>query len=178
MKKFSSINKIKIDKEKPIKQEQSDPIDELRSKLHNIMDQLLSVRTYGPVSRYHTAGTMKVEGKEMAIAAIIDMLSETENKKSIKLLESMKIEMRDHDVIDNKIEMLKKENEFLDEKTFNIRTRLKKLSERYKDDSDFEQFMSWRAKDMDISIIDIIDGVDISESRKDIIKGYLKRVAR
>jgi predicted nucleic acid-binding Zn-ribbon protein len=178
MKKFSKINNIKVDELKTNKVEANDPIQELKHEIHGILDNLLSVRTYGPISRYHTAGTMKVEGKEMVVDAIIDMLSEKENKKTIKLLESMKTNSKDHELIDNAIDSLKNENKFLKKENFNIKMRIKSISERYKDDEDFIQYIALKAKDMNPDILNIIDGVDISEKRRNVIKEYLSLIAR
>jgi hypothetical protein len=92
------------------------------------MDQILSIRTYGPVDRYQRAGLIKVAGKEMLVEAILDLLSEKSVKDQTKVLEGLKSELRDWEVIDAKIESLNKEKTLLSN-----RNKFKSLLESYTD---------------------------------------------
>jgi hypothetical protein len=74
------------------------------------MNQILSVRTYGPVDRYQRAGNIKIAGKELLAEALIDLLKQESVKDKTKLLESLKSEIKDWQVLDEKIDSINNEN--------------------------------------------------------------------
>lgn len=127
MKKFSNITGQKVSEEPKVELKQLNEEELFKSKLHELMDQILSIRTYGPVDRYERAGLIKIAGKEMLVEAILDLLTEKTNKEQVKLLESLKSEIKDWKVIDDKIE-----NIFLN--------RIPKLSNRNKINSLLESY--------------------------------------
>jgi len=127
MKKFSNITGQKIAQEPKVESKQLNEEELFKSKLIDLMDNILSVRTYGPVDRYERAGLIKIAGKEMLVEAILDLLTEKSNKEQVRLLESLKSEIKDWKVIDDKIE-----NIFL--------TRIPKLSNRNKINSLLESY--------------------------------------
>lgn len=137
MKKFSNLTGQKIGKEELPKIDKS--IEEkniFKSKINNLLDNLLSVQIYGPVNRYQVAGTLKVAGKEMFIEALMDMLDEYAIGDKIKLLESLKSETRDWTMLDNKVnEMETLLEKITDSKLVRHRENIKSIYNRYKDDS-------------------------------------------
>ena len=81
-----------------------------RNRLMNLMDQFLSVQTYGPIDRYQRAGLIKIAGKEHLVEALLNLLQEKSTKDQTKLLEGLKSEIKDWEVIDNKIQILQEKN--------------------------------------------------------------------
>jgi len=132
MKKFSKITNQKVNEEPKLDSRKIDESDIIKYKMIDLMNKYLSVTTYGPVINYDVAGTIKISGKEMLAEAISDMLIELSNNDKTKLLESLKTEVRDWEVIDNKIESLNVEKVSLPNKN-----KINKFIEMYKDDEDF-----------------------------------------
>ena len=130
MKKFSKITNQKVGVE-PKVEHKVDEATSIKYRMIDLMDRLLSVTTYGPVINYDVAGTIKIAGKEMLAEAIADMLADVSTKDKTILLESLKSEVRDWEVIDNKIESLNKERASL-----NNKSKMFKLLEMYGDDED------------------------------------------
>lgn len=129
MKKFSNITKQKISEEPKVEVRQLNEEDLFKAKLLNLMDQILSIRTYGPVDRHQRAGLIKIAGKEMLVEAILDILSEETTKEQTKVLEGLKSEIRDWEAIDAKIESLNQERVSLSNKN-----KFKSLLENYTED--------------------------------------------
>ena len=133
MKKFSNITNYTIG-EKPAEVEYKiDEADLFRLKVINLLEQFLSIQSYGPIDRYLRQGSLTIKGKEMAADAILSLLDEKTVKEQAKLLESLKSEVRDWEAIDNKIEDL---NEKLLGDKFKTIHKVKSLLERY-DDEEF-----------------------------------------
>jgi hypothetical protein len=128
MKKFSNITGQKVSEEPKVEVKQLNEEELFKGKLLSLMDQFLSVRTYGPVDRHQRAGLIKVAGKELLIEAILDLLSEKSIKEQTKILEGLKSEIRDWEVIDAKIESLSKERT-----SISNRNKFKSLLEKYTD---------------------------------------------
>ena len=128
MKKFSKITNQKVGEE-PKVEVKVDEASSIKYKMIDLMDRLLSVTTYGPVINYDVAGTIKIAGKEMLAEAIADMLADVSTKDKTILLESLKSEIGNWEVIDEKIESLTKERASL-----NNKGKMYKLLEMYGDD--------------------------------------------
>lgn len=112
MKKFSKITNQKVSTEAKV----TDKVDEsesLKYSVLNLMDDLLKVEFYGPINRYQVAGTMKVAGKELFVEALLDLLNKKSNKTSIKLLESLKLKIKDWETIDEMIDIVSNDMEDL-----------------------------------------------------------------
>lgn len=105
MKKFSNITGQPVS-EKPKVVEQVDERKVLKVKMMKLMEQLLSVQTYGPVDRYLRAGAITIKGQELLAEALMQLLDEGSIKEQTKLLESLKAEVKDWQAIDTKIEEL------------------------------------------------------------------------
>lgn len=105
MEKFSNITGQQVS-EKPKVVEQVDERKVLKVKMVKLMEQLLSVQTYGPVDRYLRAGAITIKGQELLAEALMQLLDEGSIKEQTKLLESLKAEVKDWQAIDTKIEEL------------------------------------------------------------------------
>jgi hypothetical protein len=130
MKKFSKITNQKINKDPKQEVKKIDESDVIKFRMIDLMDKFLSIQTYGPVDKYQRAGLIKIMGKEMLAEAISDMLVDISTKDKTKLLESLKSEIKDWDVIDNKIESLEEKRPSLSN-----RNKIKSLLEMYSDES-------------------------------------------
>jgi hypothetical protein len=117
MKKFSKITGQQINEE-PKTEVKIDEKQLTKLKIVNLMDRLLKIRSYGSVDNRFLSGSVKIEGKEMLAEAILDFLSDLSNKEQTKILEGLKSEVKDWEVIDKKIESLNK-------KETNISNKLK-----------------------------------------------------
>lgn len=125
IKKFSNITGQKVNEE-PKETKSFNEEEQFKSKLFDLMDNILSIRTYGAVDRYQRAGLIKIAGKEMLIEAILDLFSEKSINDKTKVLEGLKSDIRDWKVIDAKIESLKEERILLSN-----RNKFKVLTESY-----------------------------------------------
>ena len=108
MKKFSKITGQKVNEE-PKVEIKIDETETFKMRVLNLMDQYLTVTTFGPVDRYLRAGNIKISGRELLAEALIDLLNSGKEEEQIKVLESLKSEIRDWQVIDEKIQSIKKE---------------------------------------------------------------------
>jgi len=134
MKKFSKITNQKVGIESNINSKLSD-IDILKYKIMDMMDNYLSIQFYGPINRYQVAGTSKVVGKDIFVEALIDMLGDFSIKENVKLLESIKGEIKNWEFIDNKIDELNK-NKVSNTIIFNHKEKIKSIINRYSDEGD------------------------------------------
>lgn len=138
MKKFSNISNEKINEE-PIKIDTKINEEDLfKSKVINLMEQLLSIRSFGPIDRYYRAGNIKIEGKELFLEALLDLLKDKSSIDEKRILESLKSDIRDWKLIDEKIDNInKKLNESENKKVLsNHRKRLKYIYEVYGNDEE------------------------------------------
>jgi hypothetical protein len=134
MKKFSKVAGVKVS-EKP---QVDTPINNVtnKDKIMFLIDQFLTIRTYGPVDRYQRAGLIKIAGKEMLADAIMDLVSESNSKSQIKLLEDLRLETGDWELIDKKIDSMFEEKILLQN-----RNKFNNLVERWSDGSLLCQFV-------------------------------------
>ena len=132
MKKFSNITRQKVTEQKPVETKISET-DLMKTGIMKLMDNFLNVQFYGPVTRYSVAGSAKVVGKEMFLGALLDLLEEFSSKEKVKLLESMKSESNDWELLDNKISELKLTLESIkDSRLVPHKEKIKSLCNRYK----------------------------------------------
>lgn len=138
MKKFSNITNQKVGEEPKKEVTRFTEEDVFKSKVMSLMEDFLTIRTYGPVDRYLRAGNIKIGGKETFLEALMSLMSDKSLKEQTKLLESLKGEIRDWEVIDAKIGLV---NEELDKsteknKTLSHRNKLVSLFEKYGHDEE------------------------------------------
>ena len=142
MKKFSNISNVKVSEEPKVEVKQLNEEEMFKAKVMNLMEQLLSVRTYGPVDRYLRAGNIKVAGKEMFLEALMDLLKDKSSKDEKQILESLKGSLSDWEAIDSKISEVEQkiaENQEKD-KMIPHRNKLQSLYNNYGQDE--EMFMN------------------------------------
>lgn len=134
MKKFSKITNQKVNEEPKVDNKINEE-DEFKSKVMNLMDQFLSIRTYGPIGRYYNAASIKISGKEMLAEALLDLLKDDKKESQTKILEDLKSQTGDWKVIDDKIEEINSEKTLIGN-----RNKFNNLLENYPD-SDTLKFM-------------------------------------
>ena len=130
MKKFSNITNQVIGQEPKIEYK-LDEAQLFKVKVISLMEQFLSIRTYGPVDRYLREGSIKIGGQELLAEAILSLFDEKAIKEQSKLLESLKSDVKDWKAIDNKIDDLK--SKIIGEK-FKTQYKVYSLLEKYGDD--------------------------------------------
>lgn len=142
MKKFSNISNVKVSEEPKLEVKQLNEEEIFKVKVMNLMEQLLSIRTYGPIDRYLRAGSIKVAGKEMFLEALMDLLKDKSSKEEKKILESLKSSVSDWETIDSKIDEVNQKIAEGQEKDKMIphRNKLKSLYNNYGQDE--EMFMN------------------------------------
>lgn len=136
MKKFSKITGEKVgiqtEKEVPISE-----YDILKYKIHNLMDSYLGVQMYGPITRYSVAGTTKVIGKDMFVEALMDVLEEFSSNEKLKLLEGLKFNNSNWELLDNHIDSIKEHlNNVTNSKIRLHKNKIKFIIEKSKDQDD------------------------------------------
>jgi len=177
MKKFSNMTGQKVNEEPKVEVKQLNEEEIFKGKLLSLMDQFLSIRTYGPVDRHQRAGLIKVAGKELLIEAILDLLTEKSIKEQTKILEGLKSEVGNWEAIDSKIESLKKERTLISN-----RNKFNSLLEKYTDN----QFLIEKVKtsvdkiDTEKTLIDYIQLTNESKldstTKSELVKIYSDRL--
>ena len=124
MKKFSNITNQKISEEPKIEVKVNEQ-DIFKAKVMNLMDQILTIRTYGPVDRYLRAGLIKISGKEMFTEALVNLMTDKSLQEATKILEGLKGSVNDWEAIDSKIDEV-------NQKILETQSKNKMLSHRNK----------------------------------------------
>lgn len=135
MKKFSKVAGVTVNSEPNI-ENVSEKESSVRNKIISLMDQFLTVRTYGPVDRYQRAGLIKIGGKEMLAEAIIDLITESNNKSQINLLQELRRDIGDWKLIDDKIDTISGNQTLLCN-----RNKFNSLLEKYVDEELLVEFV-------------------------------------
>ncbi len=141
MEKFSKVTSTSSPEiEEKITPKTEKELEEERFKVEvsHLMDDLLSIRTYGPIDRYRRAGNTKISGKEMFIDALIDILKDRDVKVEKKVLERIKIDNSYNKSIDLNINILGQkiqESENRD-KILSKKHRMESIYNKYGDDKD------------------------------------------
>ena len=110
MKKFSNITGTKVSQEPKIETKINEE-DIFKGKVNSLLDDFLTIRTYGPIQRYFNASTIKISGKELFLEALMDLLKDKDLTQETKILESLKSSLKDWEAIDTKIEEANKKIE-------------------------------------------------------------------
>lgn len=107
MKKFSNISGSPVGQEPKITQQvKENDGDVLRFAISMMIDEYLTIAFDGPYTTEYFQQTSKIEGREIFIEALLNVLKEKDIQKEIKVLESLKDTIRDHQAIDEKIDNL------------------------------------------------------------------------
>lgn len=112
MKKFTNITNTSVGKEpketsvdkKEVKLNEERDIK--RMVIRKLMDDFLSVGIYGNINPVIN-GSLKVEGKDILVEAILSSLEELEEDKTVSLLESVKSYSGDWESIDKAIDSIR-----------------------------------------------------------------------
>lgn len=131
MKKFSKISNYKLAEIPKVEKKEESLDDKIKNNLLYLMDRNLKVQSYGSVDNRFLSGSVKVDGKELLAEAIIDLFTELSSSKEIKALESLKSDIKDWNIIDNKIDEIKNQKS-----DYKFRFRLNNIIERYKGDDE------------------------------------------
>jgi hypothetical protein len=142
MLKFSNISGQKVNLEPKIEiSKETLEVEGFKQSILALIDKTLIVRNEG--SYKHAMIVTQIDGKEMFIEALIDFLSEKENKKAITYLESLKESNTDWKSIDDKISQIKTDSEnlkFLAENSEHIE-QIKSFLEKYSGSEDFNDIL-------------------------------------
>ena len=112
MQKFSKISGFSIPEKKPQAPNPAE-LDKMAVKaiIIKLMDNYLTIRSYGAPRQELFDANVKISGKEMFAEALLDLFDEASQKKKVEVLESLKSITRDWEMIDNKIDELISEEE-------------------------------------------------------------------
>lgn len=137
MKKFSNISGVKVGEEPKIEIKVNES-DEFKYKVLTLMERLLTIRTYGPVDRYLRAGLIKISGQEMFVEALVDLMEDKSLQEETKILESLKSEVKDWELLDAKIEEVNKKIEEgkTNSKLSSHKNKIKSLFNTYGEDQE------------------------------------------
>ena len=142
MQKFSSISGEKVNLEPKVQiSQESLEVETFRQSILDLIEKTLSIRNEG--SYKHAMIVSKIDGKEMFVEALMDFLSEKENKKAITYLESLKESNRDWKSIDEKILQIQTETEnikFLAENSEHVE-QIKSFLDKYALSEDFNEIL-------------------------------------
>jgi hypothetical protein len=144
MNKFSAMSGQKVnDVPDLITNKEIVKLEALKAGISALIDNFLTIRSYGSARRNILENTVKISGKEMFIEALIDFMNDKSIEEQMKTLESLKSETRDWQVIDNKINELN--NLVHENKEFNNNkkqiNKIKTLLDTYGDDDRFETIL-------------------------------------
>jgi hypothetical protein len=180
MKKFSNITNQKVGKE-TVTEVKIDESALFKVRVLNLLEQFLTIRTYGPVDRYLQAGNIKISGQELFTEALLSLLDEKTVKAQTKLLESLKNDIKDWEVIDSKIDDL---NSNLIGNKFKTNYKVGQLLEKYGDDEGMlvlvleEQVKKVTSEETLKTYLEVFNSTKLKKETKDSISEiYNKRIS-
>lgn len=162
MKKFSKIAKVKVAKEpKPVVKDKTN-LESFSEKVQFLMDQFLTIQTYGPIDRYQRAGNIKIKGKDLFLESLIKLIESNKGKDSISILESLKEQSKDWKSIDNKIDSIKE-----------IKFDIVKESDFIKYKEGVSKFLSKYSTDDELCLLAVKENVSVMKNKEIITNKYL-----
>jgi hypothetical protein len=142
MQKFSNVVGQKVNLEPKIEiSKETLEVESFKQSILELIEKTLIVRNEG--SYKHAMIVTQIDGKEMFVEALIDFLSEKENKKAITYLESLKESNTDWKSIDDKISQIKIDSEnlkFLNDNAEHVE-QIKSFLEKYSASQDFNDIL-------------------------------------
>jgi DNA-binding MltR family transcriptional regulator len=144
MNKFSKISGQKVNEmPKLIKSPEEMELEQIKFGLMKLLDNTLTIRSYGSTRKHILEDTVKIAGKEMFVEALIDFMSDKNYKEQIKLLESMKGDTKDWQAIDEKISDIHGKIQNVRNLTTNTNQvkKIKMFLETYGEDERFESLL-------------------------------------
>ena len=139
MKKFSAISNYSVPSEPKATIKEENKYDLLKHKLLSLMNDFLKIQGSGAARTELVNSAITISGKETLADAIINLITNEHGTEKVKLLESLKLEMNDWYLLDNKIEQIN--NQTIQEKSRknnHIERRMIAFLELYGDENDFE----------------------------------------
>lgn len=139
MKKFSAISNYSVPSEPKVTIKEENKSDLLKHKLLSLMNDFLKIQGSGAARTELVNSAITISGKETLADAIINLITNEHGTEKVKLLESLKLEMNDWYLLDNKIEQIN--NQTIQEKSRknnHIERRMIAFLELYGDENDFE----------------------------------------
>jgi hypothetical protein len=144
MNKFSKISNQKVNEEpKLVTDKDKVKLEAIKSGINSLIDNFLTIRSYGSARKNILDSTVKIAGKEMFIEALIDFINDKSIEDQLKTLESLKGDTRDWKSIDNKMAELNnlvKENAEFNNNKKQI-NKIKTLLDTYSDDERFDSIL-------------------------------------
>jgi hypothetical protein len=144
MDKFSKITNQKVkDEPELVTNKDKVKLEAIKAGITKLMDNFLTIRSYGGARSEQLMSSVKISGKELFIEALIDFINDKSIEDQVKVLESLKGDTRDWQVIDNKInelELFVKENNEFNSNKKQI-SKIKTLLDTYSDDDRFETIL-------------------------------------
>jgi hypothetical protein len=142
IKKFSNISGVKVNPEPTIEPSKENGLDGIKSAINKLMDDFLSIRSYGSVSPVWRV-PIKIAGKEMFIDALIDLISDKSLMDQLTLLESLKTQSRDWVLIDEKIDNISNtmNESIISKKLESHVSKIEKMLELYSDMDNFNEVL-------------------------------------
>lgn len=141
MNKFSAMSGQKVnDVPELITNKDTIKLEALKAGISSLIDNFLTIRSYGSARKNILESTVKISGKEVFIEALIDFMNNKSIEDQMETLESLKGDTRDWQVIDNKINELNNlvnENKEFKNNKKQI-NKIKTLMDTYSDDDRFE----------------------------------------
>jgi len=154
MKKFSNITGQKVNSEPEIKiNKKEQELNELKYNIMDLMDNILSIQSFGSARTELLNGSVTISGKEMLAEALIDLLGEKLLKSDIKVLESLKNDIRDWNLLDHKIDQI---NTTIDDKKLlennkNLVNSISSFIKKYENDEMFDVLLEQHCNRIDSS---------------------------
>lgn len=142
MLKFSNLSGQQVNSEPKIElNKEMLEMEALKASIFDLIEKTLTIRHDGDYR--HTVVMNKIEGKEMFVEALLNFLSEKENKKAITYLESLKESNGDWKSIDDKISEIERQNQnlkFLKENSEHL-NQIKSFLDKYSLSEDFNDIL-------------------------------------
>jgi hypothetical protein len=113
MKKFSGISKVKVNeepKQAPLSKEELSKV-ELKNSIMDLMNDFLRIVSLGG-ARKNILPHVQIDGKDLFVEALLDLLSTKEYKDKIGALETLKSESQDWASIDSQIDLLQEKEKW------------------------------------------------------------------
>lgn len=144
MEKFSNITNQKINQvPQLIEDKDIVKLQAIKAGITKLMDNFLTIRSYGGARTEQLMSSVKISGKELFIEALIDFMNDKSIQDQIETLESIKGQTRDWQSIDGKITELS--NLITEQEEFNKNSKqiskIKTLIDTYGDDERFETIL-------------------------------------
>jgi hypothetical protein len=136
MRKFSSVANVQVSPEPKSEVKEVSKIDTLKFKLLDLMDKFLKIQGSGSARTELVNSAISITGKEILADSILGLLQNEFSSEKVSLLESLKLEINDWYLLDNKIDQINSQViEEKNRKTLNIERKIMVFLDLYGDDN-------------------------------------------